>query len=63
MSNTTDYEKVKNLLKDLNVEFLEKERKYITLCTGFKKVIGYTDFETFFEFDKDGNFVQIGIYE
>ncbi|MFC8686018.1 hypothetical protein [Brevibacillus porteri] len=62
----SDIKKLKSLLDEFGVGYrtIQKETKeYIVLDSGEKKINGYLDFYAEFEFDHDGKFVQIGIYE
>ena len=75
----TDYEKFINLLKEMDIEYIEKtvdilhayisgeilakNAKIIYLEEGKKKITGYFDFYTCIEFTNKGEFIQIGAWE
>lgn len=69
----TDLEKLKELLTGFGVEFEELKGKqlyrkpkgyvYIRCHEGNEKVSGYCMFFTNFEFDDQGNFVEMGAWE
>ena len=69
----TDYDKVKNLLDDLDIEYEEDEclcprkdydpYKILHLVTGTRNVRGYDGFQCNFEFDMDGSFLNIRLGE
>jgi len=66
----TDIEKVKSLLSELGVGFKVKggDRdnpggQNIKCQEGYKKVGGYPWFYTNFEFDKDGKFILMSVWE
>lgn len=58
----TDKEKLKKLLKDFGVGFKE-DSSDIYCEAGDAKINGYAGFSTWFEFDKEGRFVEMGAYE
>lgn len=61
-----DIEKLKKLLTEFNVGFTVETDKegieYIECLEGERKIKGYSSFMTHFEFDKDGNFLQMGAW-
>ena len=63
----TDYDKVKALFTELGIGFTEHDEKdnvKVICCeAGSDKVIGYSGFFTDFEFDEDGKFIQMGVWE
>ena len=73
----TDYDKLKQLFDEFGVEYdVIKDAKRLTAdetayepCKtirtneGGKKVTGYFDFFTLFDFDLDGKFIEMGAWE
>ena len=58
----TDQEKLTALLKEFGVGF--KEADGCLICDeGSSKIIGYPSFYAIFEFDEQGSFVSMGVYE
>lgn len=49
-----------NAKRNLSREDLSHD---VILCQGDPKIIGYTDFLAVFEFEPDGTFKQIGVWE
>ena len=58
----TDKDKLKSLLEEFGVGF-DDDGEDVICEQGMEKVVGYTSFFILFEFDKEGNFVQIGSWE
>jgi hypothetical protein len=67
-----DYEKVKQLFSELNIGWLTEvpdripvndNNKRLILYSGKEKIDGYCDFFSEFEFDSDGKFIKVGIWE
>lgn len=63
-----DFYRLKELLTDFDVDFkVEKKTPTdsfaIVLKTNRKKIVGYGGFQSEYLFDKDGNFIEIGIWE
>lgn len=59
----TDLEKVKELLTALDITFYEKNLQLIVEAKEGKKVKGYLGFFTEFNFDEEGKFIDLGIWE
>lgn len=63
----TDYQKLKELLTGFGVRFSketrENENQVIQCMSGWDKVDGYLGFFTDFEFNKEGKFIEMGIWE
>jgi hypothetical protein len=67
----TDYERFKQLLDKYGVEYTEEiydyetypRAKVVHLHEGKRKIEGYCNFYCDFCFDKEGNFINIGIFE
>lgn len=64
----TDFEKLKGLLTSFGVEFTveyyEDKKGATIICNqGGRKVSGYNQFFTDFEFDSKGTFIQMGAWE
>ena len=64
----TDKEKLEKLLTEFGVEYREKSGEMVDIdiiqCKeGCKKVGGYIDFYTSFEFNIDGSFKEMGAWE
>lgn len=62
----TDYEKLKQLLTDFGVGFVEgidaANNPYIRCGERGTKISGYVGFFTDFSFDKEGTFIEIGAW-
>jgi len=61
-----DIEKLKKLLDDFGVEYEMDEYEdvdFLICREGMDGVGGYNWFFTRFEFDKNGNFIEMGAYE
>jgi len=58
----TDKEKLRNLFTEFGIGFEEWEGN-IACCQGQKKIVGYSGFETIFEFDSDESFLKMGAWE
>lgn len=66
-STTTDLEKVKSLFDELGIgheDATDGDEITLTLTAKFnEKVVGYSDFEAIFQFELNGKFKQVGIWE
>ncbi len=58
----TDKEQVEEFLRSLDIEF-RIDPPFIRLGEGMNNVGGYPGHEVIFEFDKKGNFLEIGAYK
>jgi hypothetical protein len=58
----TDKEKLVALFTEFGIEH-GNDRKDIVLDEGARKVTGYSSFYARFEFDEDGKFQQVGVWE
>ena len=61
-----DYDKLKELLTSFGVEFTEETKddvRIIECYEGHAKVTGHPYFFTDFNFDKDGKFIEMGVWE
>ena len=62
--DVTDKEKLEKLLTEFGVEYQNRNDINVIKCEqGYKKVGGYIDFYTSFEFNIDGSFKEIGAWE
>ena len=63
----SDYEKLISLLEDFGVEYSEKIDEFgcleVVLAEGCRKISGYSGFFATIRFNKDHNFVSVGVWE
>ena len=67
----TDYEKLKNLLTEFGIEFIEESYNHwllgevngLTCRVGKNKIIGERRFQTDFKFKYNGSFIEMEVLE
>ena len=64
----TDYERTREFMESLDIGYTEDvdtvgQKIHILLQEGNKNISGYANFCTWFDFDLEGKFIQVGAWE